>query len=78
MPDIVIELDDRVIGLLQTKADINGRSLEEQVRALVIAASPLTSDEKVALSERLRASMPLLKDFDVRAAIRHGRDDEFD
>jgi antitoxin FitA len=77
MADVVIDLDDDLIDLLRTKAEINGRSLEEQIRVMLGTAASLTPDEKVALSRRLRARMPLLENFDVRAAIRHGRDDEF-
>jgi len=75
---LVRNLDDRVIASLKTKAELKGHSLEQELRNLITAAAPLTPDEKVALSRKWRASTPPLKDFDVRAAIRHGRDDEFD
>jgi plasmid stability protein len=74
---LVRNLDDDVIASLKTKAEIKGHSLEQELRDVITAAAPLTPDEKVALSRKWRASMPPLKDFDVRAAIRHGRDDEF-
>ena len=41
-------------------------------------AAPLTPEEKIALFRELRAMTPPLEDVDVRAAIRRGRDDEFD
>jgi antitoxin FitA len=75
---LVRNLDDKVIKNFKTKAELKGHSLEQELRELITAAAPLTPEEKVVLSRKWRASMPPLKDFDVRAAIRHGRDDEFD
>ena len=75
---LVRNIDDKVIDSLKTKAELKGHSLEQELRNLITAAAPLTPEEKVALSRKWRASMPKLESFDVRAAIRHGRDDEFD
>jgi len=75
---LVRNLDDKVIKNFKTKAELKGHSLEQELRELITAAAPLTPQEKVDLSRKWRASMPPLKEFDVRAAIRHGRDDEFD
>lgn len=72
---LIRNLDDRVIETLKLKAEIKGRSLEQELREMVTAAAPLTSDEKVALFERIRLKSPVLKDFDISAAIRSGRDD---
>jgi hypothetical protein len=38
----------------------------------------LQPGERIALFHKLRAMTPPLGDIDVRAAIRRGRDDEFD
>jgi plasmid stability protein len=75
---LVRNLDEGVIDRIKTKAELKGRSLEQELREIITTAAPLTPDEKVALMRKLRAMSPPLKDFDVRAAIRHGRDDEFD
>lgn len=75
---LVRNLDDRVIDNFKTKAELKGHSLEQELRDVLTTAAPLTPEEKVALSRSLRAMSPPLKDFDVRAAIRYGRDDEFD
>jgi antitoxin FitA len=75
---LVRNLDDRVIDSLKTKADLRGRSLEQQLRDVLTNAAPLTAAEKIALFKKLRAMTPLRGDIDVRAAIRRGRDDEFD
>ena len=75
---LVRHLDDRVIENLKHKAEIKGISLEQELRNVITAAAPLNGQEKVALARRLRALSPPMHDVDIRAAIRHGRDDEFD
>jgi plasmid stability protein len=73
---LIRNLDDDIIERLKTKAELKGHSLEQELREVLTAASPLTPDEKIALSDRLRSRCPPLPDFDIRAAIRIGRDDE--
>lgn len=75
---LVRNLEQGVIARLKAKAELKGRSLEQELRDIITAAAPLSPEEKVALSRKMRALSPPLKDFDVRAAIRYGRDDEFD
>ena len=75
---LVRNLDDRVIESLRTKAELKGLSLEQELREVLTNAAPLTPVEKIALFKKLRAMMPPVGDVDVRAAIRRGRDDEFD
>ena len=76
---LVRNLDDRVIESLKTKAELKGHSLEQELRDVLTKAAPLMPGEKITLFHKLRAmSPPLLDDVDVRAAIRRGRDDEFD
>ncbi len=75
---LVRNLDDAVIARLKHKAELKGHSLEQELREVISAAAPLSADEKIALARRLRALSPPLHNFDVRAAVRHGRDDEFD
>jgi antitoxin FitA len=75
---LVRNLDDRVIESFKTKAELKGRSLEQELRDVLTNAAPLTPDEKIALFRKLRATTPALGDVDVRAAVRHGREDEFD
>jgi len=73
---LVRNLDEHVIESLKTKAALKGRSLEQELRDVLTAAAPLTAEEKIALFRKIRAKSPSLKDFDVGAAIRAGRDDE--
>ena len=75
---LVRNLDDDVIERLKRKAETKGHSLEQELRDVITAAAPLTGKEKLALARRLRALSPPLHHVDVRAAIRSGRDDEFD
>jgi plasmid stability protein len=75
---LVRNLDDRVIESLKTKAELKGRSLEQELHEVVTNAAPLTPVEKIALFKKLRAMTPPVGDVDVRAAIRRGGDDEFD
>jgi plasmid stability protein len=75
---LVRNLKNDVIERHKLKAELKGHSLEQELRDVITATAPLTAEEKIALARRLRALSPPLHDFDVRAAIRHGRDDEFD
>ena len=75
---LVRNLDDRVIESLKTKAELNGHSLEQELREVLTNAAPITPAEKIVLFQKLRAATPALGDVDVRAAIRRGRDDEID
>jgi antitoxin FitA len=76
---LVRNLDDRVIDQLKVRAELKGHSLEQELREIISAAAPLTREERIARLQRIRErSPPMPPDFDVRAAIRAGRDDEFD
>ena len=67
-----------MIESLKTKAELKGRSLEQELRDVLTNAAPLTPAEKIALFNKLRAMTPPLGNVDVRAAVRRGRDDECD
>ena len=73
---LIRNLDDEVIARLKQRAALGGLSLEQFLRQLLSGAAPLTADEKVAISRRLRAAFAA-DDWDTRGAIRWGRDDEF-
>jgi hypothetical protein len=66
-----------VIENLKLKAEMKGHSLEQELRDVLTAAAPLSGEEKLSLIRKVRLESPALKDFDVSAAIRAGRDDEF-
>jgi plasmid stability protein len=74
---LVRNIDDEVITSLKLRAEMKGKSLEQELRDIIAAAAPMTAEEKVAASRRLRAADEK-EEWDTRAAIRWGRDDEFD
>ena len=51
-------LDDKVIQGLEVRARLNGRSLEEGIRALLSQHALLSPAERVALADRIRAMTP--------------------
>lgn len=73
---LIRNIDDDTMASLKLRAEMNGRSLEQELRTILKNAAPLTPDELVATSRRLRSTFAK-EDFDVGAAIRWGRDDEF-
>jgi antitoxin FitA len=75
---LVRNLKPDVLERHKLKAELKGQSLEQALRDVLTATAPLTPQEKVALARRLRSLTPAIRNVDIRAAIRHGRDDEFD
>lgn len=55
---LVRNLDDNVVERLRRKAELNGLSLEQELREVLTAAARLTPEERVALSRRIRALTP--------------------
>jgi plasmid stability protein len=73
---LIRNLEDDVIARLKQRAELTGVSLEQFLRDLLKDAAPLKPEEKVEISRRIRAGFDS-EDWDTRAAIRFGRDDEF-
>ena len=73
---LIRNLDDEVVDALKLRAELKGRSLEQELREILTSAAPLSAAEKVEVSRSLRSRFAT-EDFDVKAAIRSGRDDEF-
>jgi plasmid stability protein len=72
---IVRNLDDQVVRSLKTKAELHGKSLEQQLREILAEAARLTPAEKVALSRRARAMTPSgVAQSDSAELIRRDRD----
>ena len=68
-------LDDRVIQGLEVRALINGRSLEEEIRALLSQHVLLSSAERVAIADSIRAMTPKnIKQTDSTDMVREFRD----
>lgn len=70
MADIVLDLDDNLIQRLKLK----GRTLEEEIREIIVRAAPLTPEERVALSDRIRAMQAKPSDLLSEDLIREARD----
>jgi len=52
---LIRNLPEDVMHRLRTKAELAGSSLEQTVRDMIVAHSPLSPEEKVALSRRFHA-----------------------
>jgi antitoxin FitA len=71
---IIRNIDDKVIARLKRKAELHGRSLEQQLRLILAEAAPLTPEEKVALANKIRAMTPGPLSVDSTDLIREDRD----
>lgn len=72
---IVRNLDDRVVTSLKRKADLHGRSLEQELREILSSAAQLTGEERAALAARIRAKTPAgVEQTDSAELIRQDRD----
>ena len=72
---LVRNLDDAVVRTLKTKAELRGCSLEQELRRILTEAARLTPEEKVALSDRIRAMTPPgVPQTDSAELIREDRD----
>lgn len=74
MADVHIELDDGLIRSLQATADLKGRTLEEELRDIITRAAPLTPQERVMLSDRIRARQARSSDLPSEDLMREDRD----
>jgi plasmid stability protein len=71
---IVRNLDEQVVSSLKFKAELHGRSLEQELRDILKRAAELTTEEKLALVDRIRAMTPQRLDTDSADLIREDRD----
>ena len=72
---LVRSLDERVVAALRRKAELHGRSLEQELRVTLTQAARLTGEERVALAKRVRAMTPTgVAQTDSTVLIREDRD----
>ena len=72
---IVRNLDDGVVATLKRKAALRGHSLEQELRTILSSAARFTTEERVALAERIRAMTPEgVTQTDSADLIREGRE----
>jgi plasmid stability protein len=69
---LIRNLDDAVIARLKTKAELAGKSLEQSLRELLQESAPLTPEERVAVSDRIRAMQDKILLEITLAEIREG------
>ena len=55
---LIRNVPDETIATFKLKAELNGRSLEQELRELLERNQPFTPEERVALSRSFRASGP--------------------
>ena len=74
---LVRNLDEQVVAALRRKAELHGRSLEQELRIALTAAARLTPEERVALAQRIRGMTPAnVQQTDSTGLIRQDRDDD--
>ena len=74
---LVRNLDEQVVAALRRKAELHGRSLEQELRIALTAAARLTPEERVALARRIRRMTPAnVQQTDSTELIRQDRDDD--
>jgi len=72
---LVRNLDEQVVTALRRKAELHGRSLEQELRVALTAAARLTNEERLALARRVRGLTPAnVKQTDSADLIRQDRD----
>jgi antitoxin FitA len=74
MADILLDLDDRLVQRLRRRAELNGRSLEEEIREIIVRNATLTPEERLALSDRIRAMQAGPSDLLSEDVIRESRE----
>ncbi len=72
---LVRNLDEQVVAALRRKAELHGRSLEQELRIALTAAARLTPEERVALARRIRDMTPAnVQQTDSTDLVRRDRD----
>jgi plasmid stability protein len=74
MTDIVLDLDAGLIRRLKLTAELKGRTLEEEIRAIIERAAPLSPEDRVALSDRIRSMQAKPTELLSEDLIREARD----
>jgi plasmid stability protein len=73
--DALGEIDQRLLARVMRQAELHGRSLEQELHAIVRNAVPYTPEERVALAETIAAMTPRkTQQTDSTLLIREDRD----
>ena len=71
---IVRNLEKRVVDALKMRAELNGHSLEQELRQILAEAARPARREMVRLADRIRAMTPDRPQSDTSVLIRQDRD----
>jgi plasmid stability protein len=71
---IIRDLDDNLLDRLKQRAEINHRTLEDELRAILLEATTADRREKLSQIDRIRAMTPRRLTTDSAALIREDRD----
>jgi plasmid stability protein len=72
---LVRNLDEQVVAALRRKAELHGRSLEQELWVALTMAARLSREERVALARRIRGLTPAgVTQTDSVEMIRQDRD----
>ena len=63
------------LSRLKARAELHGRSVEDEARDILERGSVLMTEERLALADQTRAMSPGLHDIDIVAMIRQDRDE---
>ena len=71
---LVRNLGSEVVEAIKLKAELNGNSLEQELREIIKRAAPLTPKERLALSRQIRGMQRKPASLDSTDLIRDARD----
>ncbi|RMH32109.1 MAG: hypothetical protein D6690_14760 [Nitrospirae bacterium] len=71
---IIRNLDNHIINTLKQRAKFHGRSLEEELRTILTTAVKLPAEERVRMSQTIRAMSPRRSKTDSTKLIRKDRE----
>lgn len=73
---LIRNLKDEIVERWKLKAELHGRSLEQELRIVLEENAPLTTDQKLALIKRAHAATPKgVRQTPAELLIREDRDD---
>lgn len=71
---LIRNLDESVIARLKIKAELNGHSLEQELRDIINRAAPLTPQERVAIADRIASMQEKPASIPSEVLVRRDRD----
>lgn len=71
---IVRNLEEKAVAALKRRAALKGRSLEQELRDIIVEASGARAEDLALLSDRLREMTPGVEQTDSTDLLREDRD----